>query len=203
MTVTTDGTPLAPEPEPAVEPWQQRLEVIAILLVLTTAVSVLGRLITAYDQAGLALVGSAAGESRDLLVVVRSAVMAVGPWAAAAVLVSFLLVTLGPGDQVTARGVLVLRSLVVLGLFVAGLVALGALIILSGYEQRSSSGVLQLVDGSSMFGGLASRIGWSAPLLVAAVTAGYVAWCAFSTLGEIAPAAVVIPSDAVVDTQEP
>ena len=202
MTVTTDGTLLAPEPEPAVEPWQQRLEVIAILLVLTTAVSVLGRLITAYDQAGVALVGSAVGESRDLLVIVRTAAMAVGPWAAAAVLVSFLLVTLGPGDQVSARGVLVLRSLVVLGLFVAGLVALGALIILSGYEQRSSSGVLQVIDDSS-FGGLASRIGWSAPLLVAAVTAGYVAWCAFSTLGELAPAAVVVPSDAVVDAQEP
>jgi len=176
--------PFAPAPPPAVEAWQQRLEVVAILLLTTVALTIVARLAGAYDQARVAHTFSS--DSIDLVAVVRLAGQQVGPIAAGAVLLAFLLVTLGPGDLVSERGVLVLRAATVLGLVVAGVAAFAGLALVLDAATVSK----YLESASSTERGLLVRLSAGGPLLVAAAIAGYVAWCAFSTLGELPPSHV-------------
>jgi len=190
------GPAVAAAPAPAVEPWQARLELVALLLLLTVAVTTLARLVGAYDQEhGFQM---ATGGPVDLIAVVRFAGVQTGPIASGALLIAFLLVTLGPGDRISSRGVLALWSATVLGLFLAGLGAFSSVAVIA---QSADSAARSLGAGSGSFVG---RLTTSAPVLLAAVIAGYVAWCAFSTLGETPELLFPdeVESDAVVDAEE-
>lgn len=169
--------PPAPAPAPAVPPWQARLEAIALLLLVTVAATVAARLIGAYDQARIVRTFD---QSIDLVQVVRFAGEQVGFIAAGGVLVAFLLVTLGPADHLSARGVLALRSSTVLGLVVAGLSAFAGIASLGARSRGAPFGA----PGTLAARSLADRLSVGVPLLLAAAVAGYVAWCAFSELGE-------------------
>jgi hypothetical protein len=204
VTTLSDSFPVADAPEPPAPPvdrWQVRFEVLAVLLTAAAAVTVLARLLVAFDEART--VRAFGDRSVDLLTVVRTAALELGSWSAGAVLLAFLLVTLSGRDRISPLGVVVLRVLVVLGLFLAGLAAFGAILVV--LEDPAASGILQDTSADG-FGGTASRIGWTAPLLLAATLSGYVSWCAFSTLGEIFPRPVADGdaggSDAVVDAEE-
>lgn len=206
MTTIPDAFSIAPEPGAAepdapAAPWQTRFELLAMLLTAAVAVTVVARLLIAYDQAKV--VQAFGDDTVDLLSVVRSAALSLGVWTAGALVVAFVLVTLVPIGRIGARGVLVLRLLVVLGLFLAGLAVFGAILVVA--QDPSSSGVLADISSGAL-SGRASRIGWSAPLLMAAAMSVYVSWCAFSTLGELVPRPVIDDesggSDAVVDAEE-
>jgi hypothetical protein len=163
--------------EAATAPWRARLEVLALLLLTTVTLVVLARLVGAYDQAEQA---RELGRSIDLVQVVRLAGEQAGFIAAAGVLVAFLLVTLGPEGAPTGRGRFALRAATVLGLIVAGLCAFAGIAALAA----SSDGAIGLLSSFPPARSLTERLSTGVPLLLAAATAGYVAWCAFSTLGE-------------------
>lgn len=178
----TDLPPAPPEPAlvaspEAVPAWQARLEVVALLLLATTAVSVVARLATAYDQARLA---QSFGQSLDLVAVVRLAGEQTAYFAAGSVLVAYLLVTLGPGGGLSRRGLLALRATTVVGLAVAGLAAFAGLASLATASDAAAAGPF----GSPGSRSPVDRLSDGVPLLLAAAIAGYVAWCAFSALGE-------------------
>jgi hypothetical protein len=176
--------PPAPPVQPAavllVEPWQARLEAIAILLLVTVAATLVARLVGAYDQARTA---RALGESIDLVRVVRDTGEQSGLIAAAGVLVAFLLVTLGPDGRLTGRGILALRATTVIGLIVAGVCGFAGIATLASSDQ----GAPYRFAGASAGRTALDRLSVGVPLLLAAVIAGYVAWCAFSALGEANP----------------
>jgi hypothetical protein len=163
--------------EGAVQPWQARLEVVALLLLVTVAVSIVARLVGAYEQAKDA---RQFGASVDLVQVVRFAGEQTGFIAAGGILVAFLLVALGPGVAPTGRGRLALRSTTVLGLLVAGLAAFAGIATLV-ISEVGGQGLPMGIAGEPS---LVDRLSSGVPLLLAAAIAGYVAWCAFSTLGE-------------------
>ena len=180
--------PLASPPVPVAAPWQERLEVIALLLLLSAAITVVARLAGAYDQ--LRDVNPFTNEPTDLVRVVQLAGQQIGPLAAGSVLIAFLLVTLGPGDRISQRGVLALRAATVVGLVVAGLTAFAA--IASLLDANGVSNGLVQVSATARDG--INRVSTALSLLVATAIAGYVAWCAFSTLGEVPPEPVA-PTD--------
>ena len=168
----------ASAPDRAVEPWQARLEVVALLLLLSVAVLLVTRLASAYDVARQARTFS--DDSVDLVSVVRIAGEQTGPGAAIALVLVLVLVTLGPGDGLSARGVLALRSTCVVGLAIAGVTAFAGIAAVidptvASFSSPNPTAVRNAVD----------RVSVGAPLLLAAAAAGYVAWCAFSTLGEV------------------
>lgn len=170
--------PLASAPAEVAPPWQERLEVISLLLLLAAALTVLARLATAYDQ--MKAVRPFGDGSVDLVAVVRLGGQAVGPIAAASVLLAFLLVTLGPGDRISQRGVLALRAATVIGLVVAGVCAFAAIATIADGDDVGST-----INGvSTTARDLINRLGVAVPLVIAGLIAGYVAWCAFATLGE-------------------
>ncbi len=72
-----------------------------------------------------------------------------------------------------------LRSLVVVGLVAAGLAAVSAALTVIGADD----GAIRV--GWPVGDDLVTRLASIAPLVVTAVIAGYVAWCAFATLGEV------------------
>ncbi len=169
---------LADAPAAAAAPWQERLEVVSLLLLLSAAVTVVARVVGAYDQEKSARSGDLG--SVDLVSVVQLAGQSVAPIAAGSVLVAFLLVTLGPGDRISTRGVLALRAATVIGLGVAGLAGFAA--IASLLESHGATGGLGL-DVTGQRDAL-DRVSTALPLVVAGVLATYTAWCAFSALGE-------------------
>jgi len=178
--------PLAAAPGVGAEPWQVRLEILAVLLVLAAALLGVARLVTAYDApAGINVFE---GESPDIVEVVRTAGLAVGPTLAGALLVAFLLVTLGPGQVLGRSGVLALRGVVGVGLPAAGLAAFAGAAVIIDPDAAGPFG-----DAQSTVHDLVSRLGYGAPALAAAAIAGYVAWCAFSTLGEVPEVVVAEP----------
>ncbi len=160
-----------------VEPWQARLEIVALLLLISVALTVVARLAVAYDQSSGA---RAFDDSVDLVGVVRSAGEQFGLLAAGGVLIALLLVTLGPEGRVRRQGVLALRATTVVGLAVAGLCAFAGVAALATdldatpFDEPGTSAARTVVN----------RLGVGVPLLLAAAIAGYVAWCAFSALGE-------------------
>lgn len=177
----TDLEPHDPAPAPAAEPWQARLEVLSLLLVAAAAVSIVARVITAYysqrqvDSTNFQL------EAGNWVRALRFAGQGVSLTAAAALLVAFLLITLGPGPELRPRGVLALRLEVVIGLVAAGLATFAA--VATVFQDQ----VLGLTDSRMLvtdFTSLVTRLGVAAPLVMATAIAGYVAWSAFSTLGE-------------------
>jgi hypothetical protein len=168
----TDGSD-----EGAIPPWQARLEVVALLLLVTVAVSVVARLVGAYEQAKDA---RQFGASVDLVQVVRFAGEQAGFIAAGGILVAFLLVAQGPGVAPTSRGRLALRSTTVLGLLVAGIAAFAGIATLVTSEVGGQGLPMGIAGEPSLVDRLSSGV----PLLLAAAIAVYVAWCAFSTLGE-------------------
>ena len=180
--------PPPPAPTSVVEPWQARLEMLALLLLLTVAVTLLARLVGAFDQARQA---RALGESIDLVTVVRFAGEQTGLIAAAGVLVAFLLVTLGPGSALSGRGVFVLRGATVIGLVVAGVSAFAGIAALASADQGSPARSF----GATAARTVADRLSIGVPLLLAAAIAGYVAWCAFSTLGDSRPTDIGLDGD--------
>jgi hypothetical protein len=190
--------PPVPLPAPEVEPWQHRLEVMALLLVVSVAIVVFAAFASAHAQLSqdFTTFPGASQPRTDLTELIRVAGSSANLLAAGALLVAFLLVTLGPGDRIGALGTTVLRGLVGVGLITAGLAALSAVLTLI-YSDDPGSG--SVVSGAFVAEGLVSRVGQVAPLFVAAAIAGYVAWCAFSILGEV-PAE--LGSDAVVDAEE-
>lgn len=183
--------PAPPDPPPVtapstvVAPWQERLEVIALLLLLAAAVTVVARLAGAFDQ--FDELASPRGLSVDLVDVVKFAGQQIGVLAAGSVLLAFLLVTLGPGDQISNRGVLVLRGAVVIGLVVAGIAAFAGVAALFGLGATSTT----FAEDPSTARDAVDQVSTALPLLVAAAIAGYSAWCAFATLGEVPPGLVI------------
>lgn len=199
MTVPLDPAapppfPLPAAPSDAPEPWQRRFELLALLLVVAVALVLVSAVVVAHAQLSdqFATFPSFASGDYDLTDVIRVGGSSANLAVAGALLVAMLLVTLGPADRFTGRGRLVLRSTVVIGLVTAGL--------------AGTSGVLTVIDrpdevpyangGVAGFPGegLLTRLASVAPLLVAAVLAGYVAWCAFAAL-EDAPADPVDPAE--------
>ncbi|WP_421120237.1 hypothetical protein ACE2AJ_02575 [Aquihabitans daechungensis] len=170
--------PLQPPPVAVVEPWQARLEVVAVLLLVSVALTLLARLAGAYDQARAA---RAFDDSIDLVAVVRLAGEQTGLIAAGGVLVAFLLVTLGPDGRLSGRGLLALRGVTVIGLAVAGVCAFAGLASLASSDGASPFNR----PGASVARTAVDRLSIGVPLLLAAAIAGYVAWCAFSALGEL------------------
>jgi len=177
--------PLLEAPAPALEPWQQRLETVSLLLVVAMAITIVARFAGAYDQARDARAFGVG--SIDLIGVVKLAGQQVGPIAAGAILIAFLLVTLGPGDQISGRGVLVLRSVTVLGLVTAGIAAFTGLAVL--FDAGTVAQYLEVAPSAGR--SALVRLAAGVPLLVAAAVAGYVAWFAFSTLGDVPPGPLV------------
>jgi hypothetical protein len=172
-----DDIDAAPPAVPAAPPWQARLEAVALLLLATVAITLVARLVGAYDQAkGMRELGA----SIDLVRVVRFAGEQTGLIAAAGVLLAFLLVTLGPGGRFSSRGVLALRASTVLGLLVAGITAFAGIGSIVSSDQSAPYGSFR----GAAIRSTAARLSTGVPLLLAAAIAGYVAWCAFSTLGE-------------------
>lgn len=170
--------PALDQPAPAVEPWEQRLETLALLLLVAMAVTIVARFAGAYDQSKVAR--TLGDSSLDPVAVVKLAGQQVGVIGAGAVLIAFLLVTLGPGDRISQRGVLALRSVTVIGLIVAGVAAFAGIAVL--FDAGTVNQYMEMPPSAGR--GLLVRLSAGGPLLVAAATAGYVAWCAFSTLGE-------------------
>ncbi|HWJ60359.1 MAG TPA: hypothetical protein VNS19_00190 [Acidimicrobiales bacterium] len=176
---------IADAPASAAAPWQERLEVVALLLLLSAAATLVARFANAYDLASSARPFT--NQSADLVSVVRMAGQQSGPIAAGSILLAFLLVTLGPGDRISQRGVVALRAATVVGLAVAGVCAFAAIATL--IDSADAGGVLG--DASSSPRDALNRVSMAVPLLVAAAIAGYVAWCAFATLGEVPPEPVI------------
>lgn len=172
--------PVAAPPEPVVEPWQARLEVVSLLLVATVAVLLAARLASALDLARQER--SFPGDSLDLSSVVRLAGEQTGPVASIAVVLALVLVTFGPGDGLSRRGILALRSICVVGLAVAGVATFAGIAALVDPTVVSYAG-----PNPSTARDLSDRVSVGAPLLMAAAIAGVASWCAFSTLGEVGP----------------
>ncbi|WP_426572709.1 hypothetical protein [Aquihabitans sp. McL0605] len=168
--------PLAAAPGHAVEPWQARLEALGALLVVVAAVGVVSALVIAHEQSGR--FGSGAGTT-DWIWVGQQAGQQVGLLGAGTVLVALLLVTLGPGRSISRMGVATLQAVVVVGLVVAGLVGFAAVSLAANLPDKARAANMM---GSAL--GLGARLGLASVLAAGAVLAGYVAWCAFSTLGE-------------------
>lgn len=181
--------PTAPSPASAVEPWQARLEALSLLLLASVAVLLISRLASASElareQAGLPQ------QPFDLVSVVRLAGEQTGPVAAIAVVLALVLVTFGPGDGLSGRGIWALRAIWVIGLAVAGVAAFAGIAALIDPTVVSFAG-----PNPSLVRDLADRVSVAAPLLLSAVVSGYVAWSAFSTLGEVGPAPLV-PDDEI------
>jgi hypothetical protein len=191
---------LPPAPPPPIEvgdsslvdPWQRRFETLAVLLVVVVVTVIVAAFAIADAQLGSGNAFGAGLERPDGIgELVRLAGSSAGFATAGALLVSLLLVTLGPGDRITGTGTFVLRALVGIGLFASGLAVVSAILTATRADD--------LADGSMMVSevvgqGLVERVSTAAPLLAAAIISGYVAWCAFSTLGEVAPAPLV-PDD--------
>jgi hypothetical protein len=171
--------PAPPAPPPAAAPWQERLEVIAVLLLLSAAVTVVARLASAYDQFND--LATARMASTNVVDVLQFAGQQIGILAAGSVVIAYLLVTLGPGDRISARGVLALRGATVVGLAVAGLTAFAAV----ATAFRLGVTTTSFAEEPSSARDLLDRISVAGPLVLAASIAGYVGWCAFATLGEV------------------
>lgn len=184
--------PTAGAPAPAVEPWQHRLEVLAVILVLSVVAVLISAFVAAHAQLSVNF-SEFGGEApkTDFTEVVRLAGTSANLMAAGALLVALLLVTLGPGDRIGRTGTLVLRGIVGIGLITAGLGAISAVLTVTLDEGPLTAAALQ----AGVYGdGLIGKISGVAPLLVAAVISAYVAWCAFTTLGDVPPEPV-FPED--------
>lgn len=186
--------PLAAAPAAQAEPWQLRLEVLAAILVASVAVALVSAFISADAQLSTAMPsfpGSGQADT-DWTEVIRVAGAFANLMVAGALLVALLLVTLGPGDRIGRRGSFVLRILVGLGLVTAGLAAVSSVLTLTaGDDGPLSYAGFQTGLGTE---GFVPRLAAVAPLLAAAVIAGYVAWCAFTTLGDV-PHELVAPDE--------
>lgn len=188
---TSDATWTAEIPEETqVEPWRSRLELLALLLVAVVVVTLGAAVLGAWSQSQFTR-GIGTG-GFDLISVVQFAGARAGLAPAGALVVAFLITTLGPGSGLGGRGVLTLRSLFVVGLGTAGLAAFSALATLIDYQPDDQSSIN---SGQMMLTSGWERIGTAAPLVMAAVLALAVAWCALSELSEIR-------LDAVVDAEE-
>ncbi|MCU1369467.1 MAG: hypothetical protein JWO77_661 [Ilumatobacteraceae bacterium] len=185
--------PSSPAPTDETEPWQQRLEVLALLLVLSVVAVLVSGLVSANAQLGSVASDPSGVEPPAVGIdeVVRVGGASANLIVAGALLVALLLVTLGPGDRIGRRGSTVLRGLVGVGLVSAGLAGISSVLTVM-YDPDELSGARLSTDFVAE--GLVGRLSGVAPLVVAAVIAGYVAWCAFSTLGEVPPE-VVAPDD--------
>ena len=175
------------------EPWQVRLEALAMLLVVTVVVALGSSLVSAYAQLGDLSGGFSGAEGPvDLADVLRVGGTAANLAVAGALVVAFLLVALGPGDRAGAMGTTVLRGVVVVGLVTAGIGGISSVLNVLDEPDRATFSL----NGPSAEGFL-SRASLAAPSLVAALLAVYVAWCAFSSLGDVRaePVASHDPSD--------
>lgn len=173
----------APPPAPGAEPWQQRLEVLALLLVASVVVVIIAAFVSANAQLSMdfSAFPGADPPQKDVAEIVRLAGTSANLAMAGALLVALLLVTLGPGDRIGAKGTVVLWGIVVVGLVAAGLGALSAALTLIHEDGPMTAASFSMGLGGD---GLVGKLSGVMPLLVAAVIAGYVAWCAFSTLGD-------------------
>lgn len=194
MTDPVDLPPAPPGPPPSfaappaaqAEPWQRRLEVLALLLVVSVVVLLIAAFAGANAQLSISFDAFPGSEqpSKDLTEIIRIAGSSANIAMAGALLVALLLVTLGPGDRIGRQGTTVLWGLVGVGLITAGLGAVSAVLTVTGDVGPMSAASLQ----TGMVGeDLVGKLSGVAPLLIAAVIAGYVAWCAFSTLGDVPP----------------
>jgi hypothetical protein len=200
MTDATDlplsPPPLAADPSSPAEPWQVRFEVLALILVTSVVVAVIAAFFSAHAQLSInqPTFPGAEAPRTDWTEVVRIAGTSANLMAAGALVVALLLVTLGPGDRIGRLGTTVLQGVVGVGLVTAGLAAVSSALTVT----RSDDDPLTYASFQTGLGtdGFIGRLSGVAPLLLAAVIAGYVAWCAFSTLGDVPPL------DAVVDAEE-
>ena len=118
----------------------------------------------------------------DITDVIRAGGSSANLAVAGALLVALLVVTLGPAERSTGRGRLVLRSVVGVGLVTAGLAATSAVLTVTDDPEGPTFSVAP--TAGFLGEGTIARLAGTTPLLVAAALAGYVAWCAFSALGD-------------------
>lgn len=184
--------PMAVAGPAPVDPWQRRFETLAVLLVVVVITLIVSAFAVAQAQLNPDDLFAVGFEPRDGIgELVRIAGSSAGFATAGALLVALLLVTLGPGDRITRTGIYVLRALVGVGLFAAGLAAVSAILTATRADDLAQG---SMVVSDVVGQGFVQRVSMAAPLLGAALISGYVAWCAFSTLGEIDPAPLV-PDD--------
>lgn len=176
-----DATVSDPTEGLVVEPWQARLEVLAMLLVGVVGVVLAASTVTAIANAREQ---NAMGDGPlDIVGVLRSIGQGVGLTAAGALVVALVLVLLGPGGGIGRRGQLALAGLVGVGLLVSGAAGFAAATYVVG-AHGSSMGMPMSSEAFNWH----QRVGLGAPLVMACALAVYVAWTAFSTLAELRPA---------------
>lgn len=144
--------------------WQGRFEVLAALLVAGAAV------LPVSVAAGWWATGGLDG-GPSLLDALRAGAQAVGPLDGGLLVLAFLLVVEGPGDELTGRGRTVLGAVAVVGavLAVAGAGAVVDLLVHEGGRLGSATG-----------GSVWSRVAGALPVAAGVALCGVVAWLAWS-----------------------